>query len=121
MDLSYPYKNEWSVLAWGKLGQVNITHSNGFASDAWPLQLNDGSIVSPVTPVDPIIIVDPTPTPTPTPIGTSEIDIWVANKALPSDYTNDCSRYKYGYSWSSSGSTYKSWYYWGHGCTTETL
>lgn len=38
MDLlSAPLKNNWSVIVFGSVSKIDIAHSDGYASDAWPV------------------------------------------------------------------------------------
>jgi hypothetical protein len=69
MDLlTAPLKNEWSVIVWAEKSAVKITHSDNFASDAWPVQtpFSSGTIVNPTPTPEPT----PNPTPDPTPVPT---------------------------------------------------
>lgn len=123
MDLlTAPLKNEWSVIVYGEKGEVKITHSDGYASDAWPVQQASTSSGSTSTTTNTTTTTTDTvtPTPTPTPTG-NEIDLYVADQLLASTYTNNCSTYKSASMTSTSGTTYKHRRWWGHGCTTKSL
>jgi hypothetical protein len=97
MDLlTAPLKNEWSVIVYGEKGEVKITHSDGYASDAWPVQQASTSSGSTSTTTNTTTTTDPvtpTPTPTPTPLPvTSSLDDFVEDQMIAESYSN-CKSY----------------------------
>jgi hypothetical protein len=59
--LTQTLKNEWSVIVFGEQSEVQITHSDGYGSDAWPLQQNFTQSASATSSVSNYTIVDTLP------------------------------------------------------------
>jgi hypothetical protein len=108
--LKSPLKNDWSIIAWGTTGQISIAHSDGYLTDAWPVQ---GLVANQNPSGTPI--VEPTPAPAPV---TNSMDTFV--KSYPPTSTG-CGAYSSRGVIQSVSGVYTYYRMYGHNCTGYTL